>query len=235
MKDNIATKTISAAVKDVDISGRMITGYFSKFGNVDTMNEIVTAGAFTKTISENGPVGKNRIFHLWQHRTEQVLGKPKTLSEDDYGLYFETVFPDTVLANDVLKMYDAGILNEHSIGYTEIKTEKLSDGITALRELKLWEGSTVTWGANELAVFTGMKSAERINYLSERIDNLTKSLRIGSYSDEGFRILEYELNQVKQFISELKEPAPVATPKTNEAELKELGKMFDKLINKIKN
>src|SRR6056297_3427321 len=70
-------------VKDVDVERRMIEGYYSVFDYKDSDGDIITPGAYTKTIKENGPSGKNRIMHLYQHDPLTVLGKPSMLVEDE--------------------------------------------------------------------------------------------------------------------------------------------------------
>ena len=74
-------KSFGGCVKDVDAASRIVTGYFSSFGFKDSDGDIIIPGAFKKTIKERGPSGSNRIFHLWQHRTDMVLGKPRVLKE----------------------------------------------------------------------------------------------------------------------------------------------------------
>src|SRR5690625_4360230 len=190
-------KTLPKAVKDIDMSGRVVTGYYSAFGNVDSDNDIVMPGAFTRTIQERCPNGKNRIMHLWQHDPWRPIGKPSVLREDEKGLYFETYFPDTTLGNDTLKLYEAGIINEHSIGFNVIKSEEKAEH-TELTELMLWDGSSVTWRSNEGTPATGIKSVfkDETNIQTE-INRIQKFLRKGDVTDETFQMLEYKLEQLK--------------------------------------
>lgn len=201
-------KTLPKAVKDIDMSGRVVTGYYSAFGNVDSDNDIVMPGAFTRTIQERGPDGKNRIMHLWQHDPWRPIGKPSVLREDEKGLYFETYFPDTTLGNDTLKLYEAGIINEHSIGFNVINSEEKA-GHTELTELMLWEGSSVTWGANEDTPATGVKSIFKDDTdLQKEINRIQKFLRKGDVTDETFKMLEYKLEQLKLLPVQAEKPKP---------------------------
>jgi len=194
----IYRKGFNGLTKDVDTAGRIVTGYFSTFNFKDSDGDIILPGAFKKTIRERGPKGKKRIFHLWQHYSSEVIGKPNVLKEDETGLYFETAIADTTLGNDTLKLYEQGILTEHSIGFNSVVAERDNDKhITYLKELKLWEGSTVTWGANERAQITGMKG-NNPDELLKRIDRIEKAMRNGTYTDETFELLQIEIDYIKQ-------------------------------------
>ena len=45
--------------------------------------------------------------------------------EDDYGLYFEAKIVDTEAGEDTLKLYEEGLINQHSIGFSTIKQNKV--------------------------------------------------------------------------------------------------------------
>lgn len=206
-------KTLSkAAVKDVDTTGRVVTGYFAAFDNIDSDKDVILPGAFDRTIRERGPGGKNRIMHLWQHDPWRPIGKPSVLQEDDHGLYFETYLPETTLGNDTLKLYEAGIINEHSIGFQIVQANQATrDGqeVTEITEVRLWEGSSVTWGANPDTPATGIKSLFKDEAtVQSEIDRIQKFLRKADVSDETFYLLEYKLEQLKLLPSREEEPEP---------------------------
>jgi HK97 family phage prohead protease len=214
----------NVTLKDIDSKEGIVTGYYSVFGNIDSDGDMIMPGAFLKTIQDNGPEGKNRIMHLWQHNPNEPIGKPSVLKEDTYGLYFETKLADTSRGKDTLKLYEAGVINEHSIGFNTVKKESKSDH-TALLELKLWEGSTVTWGANDLTRVTGMKSLNKEGVFSLR-ENLYKAIKSGTYTDETFLLLIEQLealdNELKSLIQATTQPEviePTIEPEYNEKEL----------------
>lgn len=201
-------KTLQGAVKDIDTTGRVVTGYFSSFGNVDSDGDVIIRSAFERTLRERGPQGKNKIMHLWQHDPYRPIGKPAVLKEDDKGLYFETYMPETTLGNDTLKLYEAGIINEHSIGFRVMDSENKGD-YNELKEIMLWEGSSVTWGANEETPATGIKAIFKDETsLSDEIDRIQKFLRKGDVTDDTFEMLEYKLEQLKLLPTQV-EPEPV--------------------------
>lgn len=195
------------AIKDVDVKQGIVTGYFSTFGNKDSDGDIIMPGAFTKTLSENGPLStRPRILHLLQHEPSMPLGKPTILAEDSKGLYFESKISGTSYGRDTLKLYEDGVLTEHSIGYKVVKNEP-KDNANYLHELRLWEGSTVSWGANMNALVTGMKTMDK----KEVYDKLVKKLEAimsavkGNYTDDTLYQLELQIKQIQQLIISLSE------------------------------
>ena len=199
-------KSLEMSVKDVDTKNGIVTGYFAAFDNIDSYNDMIVKGAFKKTIAERGPEGSDQIKHLFQHNSWEPIAKVLKLVEDKKGLYFESQFSKTQKAQDVLIQYYEKIYNEHSIGYRTMKEERVEDDngnfmYWKLTELKLWEGSTVTWGANPNTPFTGFKSEKRedqINELSKRMDRAIKTLQIGSLSDETLEAATLELTKLKE-------------------------------------
>lgn len=211
-------KNIDLAVKDVDLSKRTVIGYANTFNFKDTDGDITQTGAFSKTILENGPDGKNRIFHLWQHRASEILGKPVKLSEDDTGLLFETPIRPGKFGDDILQMYQEKILTEHSIGYSVMKS-RFDQTLNAnlLLELKLYEFSTVTWGANEMSKIVDIKSGDKENKVKGRIQRIMKAMKDGKYSDDTFELLTIELKTLESYMLELvKQPVenPLHEPDT---------------------
>lgn len=199
-------KAMQLSVKDVDTKSGIVTGYYAAFGNIDNGYDRILKGAFTKTILERGPEGTKQIKHLYQHDSWTPLGLPTILKEDTKGLYFETPFSKTEFAQDILIQYAEGIFNEHSIGYRVIKEKRVEDDngnfiCWDLEEVKLWEGSTVTWGMNPNTPFTGLKSEtkeDHVDELSKRMQKCISVLKIGSLSDETLERAEIELLKINE-------------------------------------
>lgn len=203
---NLQYKSIGE-IKDVDFDKRIITGYASKFGNIDLVGDMIMPGAFTKTINERGPSGKNEIWFLHNHSTDSPLGKPSVLKEDNYGLYFESKIVDTEIGEDILKLYQEGLINQHSIGFSTIKQNKVDatagkPAYYQIQEVKLYEFSSVLWGANPDTPFMGMKSLDAKG-LQDRFDKLYKQLKSGNLKDETYELLEIEYNFIKSEIFKL--------------------------------
>jgi HK97 family phage prohead protease len=231
---NISFKNYDATIKDLDVATGVVTGYFSQFNSIDLDGDVIMPGAFTKTIAERGPdSSKPEIAYLWQHETTKPLGKLLVLREDNFGLYFEAKMTDTTWGQDAMKLYRDGVITQHSIGYQVIKsvetTMDMEEEVEQIYEVKLWEGSAVTFGANPNTPFTGFKSVEE---REDRIKTLVKAIKNGSYTDETFGLIEFELLKL---ISLVKSEEPtVVTPEDTEPKednkIQEI-KQFRNLLN----
>lgn len=222
MRGLYETKSISAEVKDIDLKNRIVTGYLSNFGNTDYDEDVIEKGSFLKSITER----KDKIWFLNQHQWKEPHGKFSVLQEDNKGLYFESMpLLDTSYSNDVLKLYEAGVMTEHSIGFQVIKADykKNEDkNVRYIKEVKLYEGSNVTMGANPETPFLGFKSFDKTQ-ANDQISKIVKLLRNGTLTDETFEILEIALKQLQTDMYELgktsldkKEPQIDSTLKLNE-------------------
>jgi hypothetical protein len=206
------TKNTASEIKDVDVKAGIVTGYFSTFDVLDDGGDIIPRGAFKKTLKERGPESdRPRIKHLFMHDAWQILGTPQVLKEDKKGLYFETQIVDTTLGKDALKLYEAGAISEHSIGYDAVKSEYDPSQKTPygpariLSEVRLWEGSAVTWGMNSDTLVVGIKSGiPDKQLLLKTLDTLQSVLKHGHLSsDEICEQLELWAVQLKSFITAL--------------------------------
>lgn len=192
------------SIKDVDKSARMVVGYFTNTGSLDSDNDVFAKGAFDKTIKESGPTSKNRIWHLWQHDTYSPINKPKALKEDESGVYFETVIPKTAIGDLALELYMEKAITEHSVGFNTLKYEDTKEH-RVIKEVRMWEGSSVLWGANENTPTLAVKSEEVMN----RLGTLEKMLRDGSFQDDVFQLLTIEIEKLKKAICSLKPAEPL--------------------------
>jgi HK97 family phage prohead protease len=195
MKGLLEYKNFTAEIKDIDAKSMTVTGYWSKFGNVDYDDDIIAMGAATKTIAERGPMGSNEIFFLNQHNWSQPHGKPMILEAQEKGIYFESKIAPTSYGKDALVLYAEGIVVQHSIGFSTVKADyDQKTGVRTIKEIKLYEGSNVTLGANPETPFTGFKSLTMAE-INDQISKMMKLLKDGSLTDEGFGRLEIALKQ----------------------------------------
>ena len=195
-------KNISQGIiEDVDDVKGIVTGYFSAFNNIDSDGDVIVSGAYKKTVAENGPMGRNRIMHLLQHNPLMPLGKPTELMEDAKGLRFTSKITETSYGKDVIKLYAEGVFNEHSVGFEIIKADNKA-GYREIREIKLWEGSTVTWGANPNTPIESMKSWDKPKS-EEMLAKFCNILRNGDVSDESMIQLEIGLKQLENHLKAL--------------------------------
>ncbi len=188
-------------IEDVDDVKGIVTGYFSAFNNIDSDGDVIVSGSYKKTVAENGPMGKNRIMHLLQHNPLMPLAKPMELMEDAKGLRFVSKITETSYGKDVIKLYAEGVFNEHSVGFEIIKSDNKA-GYREIREIKLWEGSTVTWGANPNTPIESMKTWDAPKS-QDMIAKFCNILRNGDVSDESMIQLEIGLKQIQEHLKAL--------------------------------
>ena len=217
------TKTCSLQIKDISEKEGIVSGYFSAFGNKDSDGDIIEKGAFNKTVKENGPQSTHpRIKHLLDHNSSKVIGVIQELHEDNKGLFYVSKMGNHTLGRDVLNMYNDGIITEHSIGFNTIKEESDSQNkVNRIKEVRLWEGSSLqTWGANPDTPVLGVKGIEKQPYeYIERITVITKALRNGKYTDDTFDLLEIELKQIQEILSNLLQKPDTSTLKLESSDI----------------
>lgn len=199
------TKNTGGQIKDIDISNATVTGYFSKFGNIDSDNDMIMPGAFTKTIKERGPEGKNQIWYLQDHDWNKLLSKPHILKEDNFGLYYEAKVNDKIsYAKDALILMAEGHYTEHSFAFYTIKEDKESHNYREIQEVKMYEGSIVALGANDQTPFMGFKSCKtnesKTHFLIKEIEKIQKALQVKGLTDESYHLFEMQLLQLKQMM-----------------------------------
>lgn len=208
MKNFFSTKSFVGGTLDVSSNDRKVKVAISHMGSKDFDGDVIDHAAYTKTISERGPQAKNQIWHLTDHNfsLKSAIGKFSELYVDGDYLVGVTNFPNTTWANDVLELYKDGHITEHSIGFKTIKEEQKSD-FNLIKEIMLYEGSAVLVGANQntptLSVgksFTKEEADAEITKLNSDLEIVTKTLRNGNLSDEGFELLEMRLQYINERI-----------------------------------
>lgn len=184
----------TGTIKDLDLQKRIVTGYYASLETLDSDNDVFVGGCFKKSINEAGPKGKNRIWHLWMHDSAMPINKPLLLEERKDGLYFETQLTQTPASLLAMELYSCGALTEHSIGFQIVKFEVDKTTETRkIKEAKIWEGSSVLWGANPNTPFTGLKS-EKAN---ASISALEALINKGTFEGSVMELIELEIARIK--------------------------------------
>ena len=217
---------------DADEKAGIVKGYGSYFGNIDSDGDIINAGAYTKTISENG----NRVKYLYQHDMDKPIGKMKDLYEDDKGLVFEASIPKTRLGLDVIELMKAGVITENSVGILPIGKEMI-DGNRHINEVKLFEISAVTLAANDQAMILDVKGNFDKDKVFKRYDRLAKLIRKGDISDDLGYALEAEILKLKSlFDKAITEPTDIEVTQPTEVKAEfDSSEIYDYLYNRLKN
>lgn len=235
-------KDISNGVEDVDMETRKVKAVWARMGNIDLDNDVIAPEAFTKTLQERGPQGKNLIWSLVDHKAamKYAIGKPVELYIEGDALVAVTPVIETECGEDMLKLYEAGLINQHSIGFSTIKSETNNEtGVRTIKELMLYEGSAVLWAANPetptIALYKGMTPDEIKDTLNGRLEKLVKSFKHGNFTDETFSLIEIEIKQIQNAIANLATPpaAIAVEPESNEIVFEAL-KQFNHSLKSFK-
>lgn len=147
------TKAIKAELK-ANVDKREIEGYAALFDDLDSDQDVIVKGAFATSIKGED---RRRVKVLWQHMSSEPIGRPHDIAEDGKGLYFRAKLTKGVQrADEALALVADGVIDEMSFGFDTLQSDmgefkqKGGEAVRArfLKELKLWEISPVTWGAN---------------------------------------------------------------------------------------
>lgn len=145
-------RKLELEVKELRESGEF-EGYVAVTGNQDKYDDVIDPGAFKKTNAEN-----DTFPLLWQHDPKQPIGVLKNIEEDQHGEYVEgDLNLETQKGREAYSLLKQGAIKGLSIGYKTIK-DVIEDGIRRIKELKLMEGSIVTFPANPQATIQSVKT-----------------------------------------------------------------------------
>ena len=188
-------------VTDIDTKKGIITGKFSDYLNVDSGGELSTKGQFKSTL-EN-PARKSRVKVMVGHNSNQGLGIPTWIKEENDGAYYECTVIPTSKNLDYLLLAAGGYLSEHSYGYEEAKS-KMVKGVKHLLDTPLWEISLLEWGMSEHTPLIGIKSLDQISPFIKQLDDFSAMVHKSEFSsDEVPQEVERQLLKTKAYIEKL--------------------------------
>ena len=139
-----------------------------------------------------------------------LIGKPIELMEDQTGLKHTSKITKTSLGQDVLMLVQDEVITEQSIGYDEIDSEfDEATGTNILKEIRLWEMSLVTWGANQVTPITNLKgqsSEDVLKLFSDRFYKMQDCFRNGEWnSKEAPHMVEISLKRLSPMLKALQD------------------------------
>ena len=154
------------AIHDSDATKSTFGGLASVFNNlIDTwMPTRIKPGAFNRTLAENA----KRVKVLYQHDSYMPIGLPTKMEETPDGLLVEAKVSATTWGKDCMILLADKVIDEMSIGFDPIAFTMMEENLGGMKtmvrhitELRLWEFSPVTWGANSQAKITNVNSMYR--------------------------------------------------------------------------
>ncbi len=149
-------KTFKLEIKEFGEQGSF-TGLAAVYGTVDYQGDVIEPGAFTKTLADKG----SEVPILWQHDLNEPIGLG-TVADSADGLQIKgSLALESPVAQKAYALMKAGVIKGLSFGFDTVRRE-FEKGVRHLKEVKLWEVSLVTIGANNLAQIQGVKSLQEI-------------------------------------------------------------------------
>lgn len=185
------TKSAQIQVKagpDDGLADGQFVAYASVFGNKDSYGDVVMPGAFAKTLAEWTKSG-DQIPVLFGHNMSDPdynLGGVLSAEEDAVGLKVTMQLDlENPKALQTYRMLKGRRIRQMSFAYDEIDSGPAvhdGDNVWELRELKLYEVSVVTIGANQETEILAVKSMPSV---AERALRDIKAGRVLSAKNEG--------------------------------------------------
>lgn len=230
------------AIKDVDLEKRIVTGFYNSYNYFDSDQDVLIMGTAKNSIEQHGMHTARevrKIKHALNHNLTTLPGKIQVLEEKEIdgitGIYFETKMVKTTLGIDTLINYQEEMYDNHSIGFRYLDLEFIDNDsdefqkvldtlinpedaekagfLYLVKEIELFEGSTVAIGANQLTPYLGVKSGD-VNLqkiaLNAKISQIEKQLKNGKQSDAMMYDFSIQLRQIKQMINEMSQPDKTA-------------------------
>lgn len=205
-------------IKDIDSQKREVVFAYVKF-DYDSDGDFTQKTAFDKTVLESGPKGSNRIRHVWNHdRKDLPIGAIKEMWRDEEYGYARSEILGNQKAENVWDSYLKNAINEHSYwgkSYNHGVNEK---GGKLIKEVKLFEVSTVLWGAQENAKLLEMikSGVKPESYITEYFDGLLAYIKKSNASDDFLETLEIEVMKGMDIVQSLENSGRDITPEIEE-------------------
>lgn len=219
--------------KDEDDDFAIMTAVLSPFdGKPDQGGDIVMPKAFNRTLKRNG----NVVPMLWQHKSDEPIGINE-LKITKEGLIIKSGKIDKrdPIGARAVRAIKLGSVRGVSIGFQTIKHDFNDDGFRELHEIKLMEGSVVTFPMNEGAMITGIKQDlyENVTFAQ----TLGACKRFAAMENAGFDMDSDLKSQVEEVVKRLQalltggDPVSLqsAEPAIIAATQDELNYIFNKL------
>lgn len=152
-------KSLSFKLNGVPDDDGKFEGYASVFDIVDQGMDVVSPGAFRKSLDS----GKN-VKLLWQHDMGKPIGVWEEIKEDEKGLFVRgRLLNDVQLGREANALMRAGAIDSMSIGYRTKEAVAEGNGtVRRLTEVDLFEISLVTFPMLPDARVTAVKSIRTI-------------------------------------------------------------------------
>jgi HK97 family phage prohead protease len=161
---------------------RQVEGYAVLWSTINSYQERVNKGAYTRSIRENGPASGAAYEIKLTDEHGRALALFEELKEDEVGLYFRSKPFDVVpWAEPVLTQLRSGTLNNFSVGFQYIFEPNSimwndADEVLEIYQARLFEIAVVAVPADQGTFALRSHSEEEEELLYEETESFIKSL-----------------------------------------------------------
>ena len=211
--------------KALDVDKTRVKIALANFTEIDKVGDLIDPKAFDNTLKENP-----KKWYFINHNPDLFVKRFDEMYTDSTHLIaIAELNVENSNAKDLLTAYQAGEIEEHSIGYFVKRKETVIDdsvdsqiydyeswdwvnGYRLLKEIDLWEGSALTVpAANPNTPFLGFTKNLESEQLVDLIKKQQKSIELTLKSKptrQGWRMLEYKYFQLKKLQRQLAKIEP---------------------------
>lgn len=231
LKISYQVKSNLSDYKEVDTNSRIIKAIANTYNYYDFDNDVLRKGSAKISIDQRGANSNalDKILYAKFHDLTQLNGKSLIEKETKVNgndvLYVETKLLETPAGEETLLQYKNEIINQHSIGfrykditYLDNESAEWANFIKDLinpeeaekngfgydvKEIELYEWSAVSFGANKLTPFLGVKSENKNIQLQGLYQKMDALIKVANKQDKhNKKIFELQYMQLKQLIAE---------------------------------
>lgn len=177
-----------AKLSSVDDADMTFTGYAAVFGNVDAYGDVITKGAFAKSLAGYQKSDSLPLMFLNHDAFGSLpIGKWMTMEEDDFGLKVTGQLLDTTTGRDAYVALKSGAISGLSIGFFPVEwtmRSKPEEPRRTLKQVELIEVSVVSMPANAKARVQNVKSFDADELTLRDLESLLRELGLSKSQSE---------------------------------------------------
>jgi len=222
---NIIYKSYSSTNNSFDENERSVVSFISTI-SPDRYGEIVMPeGVDTKNYEKNPVV-------LLNHTSPLPIGKNLWIKKEATGIKAKTQFADTIVGNDLMKLYKDGFMRAFSIGFIPKVVDTDNEKRIVHKESELLEYSAVTIPANQDALMLSYKSVQSME-LKEILEREVKEIQIYEKLEdmklEFFKALDEHEQKIAKILEDLNVTSDIQEKLKEFTKISELEDKFNQL------
>ena len=201
-------KYFNSKALDVDDKTKRVKIGIAELESIDKDEDLFLPTAFDVTIKQRGPQGSNEIWHLLDHDkvSFSALSKFSEINREGNLIAGVSKYKNSFAWREVAwPLYAAGDFTQHSVGFVTVQQEK-QEGYNLIKEVTLYEGSAVLWGANPntptMQVVKSLLNTKEDRDITaqEKIQEIIVRIKKDKFSDDNAEVLLIELMRLQKML-----------------------------------